>query len=378
MKKIIHYSRVGQISLRTTGSSTTPYYADIQWSWYGVSETRGKFAVYADGEDDLYTIQCQVDNRIRNNRATPTLHKKLFVSSSCTIPRDLFRKSYSLVRNADSADCVVVPDKLNKCGTEDADIILTHTYATVDGFVTDLLLVQVSYNFNNMRALPQLKTSEAVLKEITRKLGPGNVEVLFCSDFFGDKVGENFYSSRQRVLFMPNVPEYEEIMLSSYPNRMYVYEHQVDYDAPVTISPSTLWIWYRHADDDFLLRSIVSSDWQKYPLTISVFLASKFGRFASAKKLGPANIIWDTLNVSEITSSNSSNLPGFVVEPHDMETLQDWIFKELGIDGNNGFPDKNKIMELPQAMSKFLQKRWAVSKIKLSQPTLLQNVKQNC
>ena len=355
-----------------------PYYADIQWSWYGVSETRGKFAVYADGEDDLCTIQCQVDKRIRTNNVTPAVHKKLFVSSSCDTPRDLFRKSYSLVRNADSADCVIVPDKLRRIGTEEADIILTHTYASTDGFVTDLLLVQVSYNFNNMHAVPQLKTSEAVLKEITRKLGPGNVEVLFCSDFFGDRTGSSFDHSRRRVMFMPNVPEYEEIILSAYPNRRYAYEHQVDYDAPVAISPTTLWIWYRHAEDELLLRSIASSDWQKYPLTMSVFLASKFGRYASSKRLGPVQLMWNTLNVTEVTACNSSSCAGFVVEPHDMDTLQDWIFKELGIDGNSGFPDKVKIAELPWPMSKFLQKRWAASKIKLSQPTLLQNIKQNC
>ena len=188
---------------------------------------------------------------------------------------------------------------------------------------------------------------------------------------------------QKSVFFIPDVQEYEELLLGTQSPIPYLYETRLDYTPVTTITPELLWIWRREDKDELVVKNMMNTDWGKYPFTITMFSICKFGRHPVSKFIGSSRIIADTLGLADaydnlVYGGQKKNGSLYEISPEDMKMLQDWIFKELGIEGDSGFVTNQQINQLPTELRKYLLKKQAVRKIKITKPVVAESVKQFC
>ena len=314
----------------------------------------------------------------------------MFITPKCKTPRELLRKSYKITLDRSKADYIVVPDVVKNIVTDPGRMFLRLDFDKDSKHYTHLLIADVAYQFSNATLVVENRTTEAVFDAIKTHFEKlfyieQNVscQKLWSIDFekYSDKSGNQSDTCVNVVYYVPDVPEFEDILSGNIPmTPTYVYETCVMYNAPTKITPEALWIWNKmDKDDKVLQRTLASSDWREYPYTMAMFLIDKFGSYYNISSLeGPMQAMWNQLNVRKVYEQlawgriSANN----IISPKDFNMIQDWIFKELGIDGDKGIVSKDDFMKLPDMIRKFAVTRYAIRKINIAKPTVLQELKQ--
>ena len=385
---ILHYDKVAHVRIECTNSDLQPYTITEEYDWAGVSKTRGRFAVFEIDNQYHQSVSGRIDSKIL--RKSPRSGASMFITPKCKTPRELLRKSYKIVLDRSKADYVVVPDIVKNIVGDTGRMFLQLDFDKDSKHHMHLLIADVAYQFNNATLIVKNRTTEAVFDAIKahfKKLF-SNVQNFSCQklwsiDFekYSDKNVYQPDSSVNVIYYVQDVPEFEDILLGNNPLTTYVYETSVMYDAPTKITPEALWIWNKmDKDDKVLQRTIASSNWREYPYTMAMFIIDKFGSYYNVSSLeGPLQAMWNQLNVRKVYEQIAWNRVSAnnIISSKDFNMMQDWMFKELGIDGDKGVVTKEDFMKLPDMLRKFAVTRYAIRKINIDKPAVLQELKQN-
>lgn len=279
---------------------------------------------------------------------------KVYVASECTIGRDTLRNSgYSITRDPAKADAIIVPDvKAEKYARIPCNFIATDS--------DNLYLVTVEISGYDKANLTVTDT-ENVKKYLKEAMS------LTVEDTTETKID---------VWFIPKCEELKDIMEEHIFNVPYVQESRFPINASTTFSPETLVFWENIDDKNLLIRTICTSDWNKYPITLLVFLAATANTDNNSNWYNSANGDFRRILQSigyQAWSSVGYLLEGRSISPEDYDMLQSYLYYKMGADANGGFVDAavyNKAV--PREIRPLLQRKIAVkpmhipAKMKLS------------
>lgn len=384
---ILHYDKVAHVRIECTNSDWQPYTITEEYDWAGVSKTRGRFAVFEVDNQYHQSIDNRIDVKIL--RKSPRSGASMFITPKCKTPRELLRKSYKIVLDRNKADYVVVPDIVKNIVTDSGRMFLRLDFDKDSKHYTHLLVADVAYEFSNATLIIKNRTTDAVFdaikvhfKKLFYDVQNFSCQKLWSIDFekYSNKNTYDINNYANIVSYVQDVPEFEDILLGKNPLTTYVYETCVMYDAPTKITPEALWIWNKmDKDDKVLQRTIASSNWREYPYTMAMFLIDKFGTYGNVSSFeGPLQAMWNQLDIRKVYEQIAWNRVSAnnIISPKDFNMMQDWMFKELGIDGDKGIVTKEDYLKLPDMLRKFAVTRFAIRKINIDKPTVLQELKQ--
>lgn len=143
-----------------------------------------------------------------------------------------------------------------------------------------------------------------------------------------------------------------------------------DTDVPLkgstNITPENLLLWSKFDDANLLEKTLLTSDWRMYPVTVCMFLAKEMGSLA--RKFGPAGkVMLRAINFDMMDRYNGS-LGGQVVSPQDWNMLQDYIMLHYGIHDSKGF-----VKDLGPYHD-FVRHKYAVAQWKISESIPFSNL----
>lgn len=322
MIRTLKYNKLSLGSLFMYGDHVDRY-SEHSVNW---RKTTGKLAVVGTDENEveinpLSYLRIRSCNRYESRWDNTKRFKRLFISSGCKTPRDLFRNSnYQIVRDPNNADAVVIPI-----------IPSRHIYTFRAGIVAlennhlHLLTLEKSYC-----TLTDEKTKEVITDYFVNKFSAKPEDVIvFCE-------------KSHQVRFIPNEKEYEEILQHITPKTVYVEETKVFINHPNKICVETLDIWEKFGKNnkDLAQKAIVSSNWSEYPVTLAFFLYMNPEISIFSCTEGFRTI----LNAVDYDRSLylETYLKGKFVSPQDWNMLQDYVLHKLGIDGDMGYVDDPK------------------------------------
>lgn len=296
-----------------------------------VQGTINKMAcVNMDNDWDLISLLAGETN---NSSIAPG--SSLYVASECKAARDTFRNSgYSITRSPDKADVIVVPDV-----KADNYYSLTYNIVGYDEENENLYLYHVE---KPGYLISQLSTQDiAQIRKYLRSRGVEPCEI--------DR-------ERVRIWFLPKCGEIRNILegntLSNIP---YLQESSVPIKASTQISPETLMFWENINDANLLVRTICTSDWMDYPVTLLAFLSCfKTGINWYANANNDFRRILKSIGYEGYWSSDYLFTNERSITPKDYEMLQSYIIYRLGIDKNGGLVSAKSFTEIPSALRRLL------------------------
>lgn len=285
---------------------------------------------------------------------------KLFVASECKISRDTFRTSgYTITRDKNKADVIVIPDVLRQ-----------NYYSYICNFAAkkegNLYLINVN----------KCGWDSPVFDDS---------DVYFIRKYLTDNGFELDETQKSRIMvwFLPKCEEINEVLTGNVLPTVYIQESLVPVTPSTTISPETLTFWENVNDNNLLARTICTSDWMKYPITLLCFLVFFKG-----------DVNWCRFSVGDAKSSINNfrrilDRIGYqynyykswvfsdrYISPEDYEMLQSFLYAKLGVADKGGFIDVEKFNCIPIELQSILQRRVALAPLALSGWTLCDNVKQ--
>lgn len=285
---------------------------------------------------------------------------KLFVASECKISRDTFRTSgYTITRDKNKADVIVVPDVLRR-----------NYYSSYCNFVAkkngNLYLINVekcgwdspSFDESDVYFVKKYLTENGFEPDDTQR-------------------------TRIQVWFLPKCEEINEVLTGNELPVPYIQESLVPVTPSTTISPETLTFWENVTDNNLLARTICTSNWMKYPVTLLCFLVFFKG-----------DVNWCNFNVGDGKSSignfrrilekigyQYNYYKGWVfqnriISPEDYAMLQSFLYFKLGIGEKGGFVTTSAMNQLAPELQEFLQTRIALAPLTLVAPVTCENLKE--
>ena len=287
--------------------------------------------------------------------------EKLYFSSSCKMPRDLFRNSgYSITRDPDAADFTVIPDP------EIFSYPSWSTCAVLRNLGEIYLLDITKERYETADSSFLHKNADRIRQYLTKQ----GYEILVARD--------DFYNFDVR--FLPKIQEYKDILLDEN-NPTHTKDYAIDVKIPVNpptvISTETLLIWKNLASQSdglsLLQNAICSSDWKDYPCTLRYFI----NEFCYLRNENISERFRYVLKKIKYTDNGHHNyaLDAELVQPKDWNMLQDFLLALLGVGENGGYVAEGQIGNF--ALDNFLQKRVAVRPHRISEP-MTQGDLQKC
>lgn len=375
---VIHYDKVKFAYFRV-GRYDNLLHCSIDEAWRGMARTKGKFAAFCDGLNAVFQLE-GVLKRYRGRCRAQSIDN-IYMSSKCLTPRDLVRKSYKIVRDKEKADAVYVPNRLSDCCSETVAGIVVET-DPINGKKILYLIDFVSYPDATKATFVPVTTSY-ILNNIAKEdaTNTADLSVVWLPDLSNVKRANEI--TFKDIYFIPDVPEYEEMLTATSDLPVpYVSEYDLDYEPVSHITPESLYIWRRIKDKSLLERTVAGSNWKEYPITIAVLLAIRYPMYSRnySDMQGPIKPVVRTLWVDDLVERVEGTVRANIeVSEKDMNMLQDWIFKELGLEGKtNGLIDIEQYKQLPDVMRQFVRRKLAVSKIPIKQSAVLETLKQKC
>ena len=300
-----------------------------------------KKAVYIGFDDDSHDY-------IIEEKATPNFNSywsrhtikaktspKIFISKKCSTPRALLRPEFSIVRDPDKADYVVVQDELSKDWRR-------YTYRVV---------IEKS---NGMVVLADIEKDDFDHK---KSLSPDDVQKVRDALDKYYKDAKFYYHDDMRISSLythSKNQEYEDIVLNTYPNRNYVFESLIEYDTPTKLNADALQIMSK-MDEDQLEGMILGSDWREYPYTI----------FCLLDDVGHLSCPYNTAFASvQKYVNNRFNYPADpkkeYITSKDYNLLQKWLMKKLGVPEEGGLASISIASKIDSSLLKMIRRRLAV------------------
>lgn len=280
---------------------------------------------------------------------------KLFVSSACKTQRDIFRNSgYTIKLKPDDADIIVVPDIVPKS--------YYHRHCNLVG--TDV-------NDENLFLVSIEKPGYYSGDDIT------NDDVENVKRFLVNLRNYKFDDSElidKDVWFISKCEELREVIKNErrFPLTPYIQESLLPINASTKFSPETLLYWRNIAkqDQELLARTICTSDWRKYPITLLAFLKTNG---ENAWNLVGNNDFKNILRVIGYINWYDlvDNIQTHDITPADYEMLQSYLYYLMGIDEEKGGVVDWKTIDANNAwkLMKLLQRRYVFKPMKLASKT---------
>lgn len=282
---------------------------------------------------------------------------KLFVSSCCKTGRDTFRNSgYSITRSPDNADAIVIPDVRGSFYLK-----LGCNFVAKDEKNDELFLVTVDK--------PAYGKAELDDREI-------DAVRLYLKTALALEVDE-VDNTDIKVVFIPKCDEIVDVLKNNTLNKPYIQESKVQIHPSTTISPETLLFWENIDDPNLLVRTICTSDWNKYPMTILALLYGKPN--GSSNWFNHANgdfrRILNAIGYKSYSSFQYAANDKFI-SPEDFKMLQGYMYLKLGIDGNGGFVGtKTYNSVVPSGVDALLQKKVVLKPLEIPTSMKLSDIK---
>lgn len=348
-KTIIHnYKELRVVSLTVYGNGACE---KTNGYIHRTRETINKMACYyPDSSNDLIT---ELAFETKGVGITPK--SRLFVASECKISRDTLRNSgYSITRDKNNANVIVVPD------------VIPCQY----------------YNISGCNLVAMNEKDEILYIVSVNKYGYGHGEDLgdnelqIARSFLESSMKltvDNTTNTSLKVWFLPKCDEIVNVMTGNKLNVPYVQESKVQITASTKISPETLVLWENIDDENLFVRTICTSDWRSYPITILVLLTgfkkdinwynpatSDFRRILKDIGYGYNPYYWNE------EDRKVGFLNGKTISKKDYEMLQGYIFCRFGIDKNGGFITPAQWDTIPLCVRRLFQRRIAIKPFDLS------------
>ena len=346
-KTITHtYKRLFNVDLTVYGNGACDKTSN--WEWWG-RDVKNKIACYyPDSTNDFLS-----DLSYETKGISVTPKSRLFVSSECKVSRDTYRNSgYSITRDKASANVVGVPD-----------------------------IVQRLYVWKGCNMVAVNEDEEILYLVRIEKYGYepgvdlGDNEFLAAKNFLESSMKltvDKTSVSNLRVWFLPKCETLVDLMTGNKLSVPYVQESKIPITASTKISPETLVLWENIEDENLLVRTICTSDWKDYPITILTLLS---GFRKDTNWFNPATgdfrrILHDIgYAYNTWYYSDDDRALGFFngkrISPKDYEMLQNYIYCRLGVDQNGGFVSPAQWGSLPICVQRIMNRRIAVKPFNL-------------
>lgn len=298
--------------------------------YYGRTKTRdpyfstnryyGKDAYVSDCYDDDNPIPKikEAANRFFNYGIPG--NSKIFISKSSNFPRALLRNTgYSITINKEKADYIVIPDIY-----KDEKIKSKYNLIAVHDDILWLIRVSIDENLN--------KDDETIIKDVLAAVSNHIHDYENKARFYF----RNRFSSSV-VYFLKKCDEYIDI-LNTEPclQGKYCFDDKLDFDPITTVTPESLEILYRCNDKTIFEKSIVGTEWNKYPLTFCLmFYLKSVRRSYNICSGSPAiQLIRKTISYDDFDSDGYGSAK--TISKEDWNMSQQWMMLRLGLDPENG------------------------------------------
>lgn len=325
---------------------------------YRTRDTINKMACYFPDKKDHLVCALAYDTSagsyLQNTIKSAT---KLFVASECKTGRDTFRNSnYSITRDKTKADIIVVPDIIPR-----SYLSLDCNLVAHDEKEEKLYLVTITkYGFEYGM---DIKKDEI---EIAKSFIESSMKLTV----------DDSALNKLKVWFLPKCEEVVDILSNNKLNVPYIQESKVPINPSTIISPETLVLWENIEDENLLVRTICTSDWQKYPVTLLALLFAfrnktnwynvATGDFRRILKAIGYEYDWREHWRYEEDDSDALRIfknKRFTMDDYGM--FQKYIYCRFGVDENGGFISGNQWESLPRCIRILLPRRIAVKRISL-------------
>ena len=288
---------------------------------------------------------------------------KLFVAKECKTQRDTFRNSgYSITINKDKAQVVVVPDVVpGKYGTRTANLVAKDDENDV------VYLIHIARRGYPSGSEINLNDMEIARDFIIKDTG-WRIEEMKATDVV--------------ITFMPRSEELKEILCDTKTLTVpYVQESKVPIIASTHFSPETLTLWENIEDTNLLTRTICTSNWMDYPVTLLMFLYMY-------NMKGGRNVYWN--NEGNADFKRILNQIRYEVYLHewndvwrrdisamDYDMLQKYVYYKLGIPETGGMISEQELYaSVPKELVQYLQHKIVFKPIEVPSKTLLRSIKE--
>jgi len=317
------------VGIRGDRSCYIPYDGEIEYHRREVINKMACYFPYEQGDLVSLLYDATVTDSV-------PVAGNLYFAKECKTNRDVYRNSgYSIVRDADKANIVVVPDVLSDYYTK-----MTCNIVAKDESCNHLYLVTIKKNGYSKGQF------DAADLDAVRS---------YLRDVKGFVV-DNAQCFNLAVWFIPKCDIICDVLNSTHKERVYCQENKIPIKAPTNICPETLIFWENMTDINLLTRTICTSDWRNYPLTTMVFLSikqgmpdSNFTRYITGDFRNLINNVgwtyWADLKY---------NLEGRSVSPKDYKMLQSYLFAKIGVDENGGFVGQKDLNRIPKELQELL------------------------
>jgi hypothetical protein len=358
MYKAVHFDKLfsGRVILHDSGSTEVRLYSE---SYPG--ELRGKVAYLPlnAATDHPKPLLGQKD---WSSSVWPKTGKKLYVCKESHIPRAIIRNSdYKITIDKDNADYIVIP------APKDEEIAKRNCNVAyiVYGYKTCLYYFNVCYDW----------------KEDCNQVDQDDVQTVY--DAIKDKIhletGETSEFHQLALLnlasfdiyFVKRCEEVEQVLTGEDLDESHkekfriIWDTKLRIDSTNEISADMLQIWEKMDTKSLIAKSIIGSNWQQYPCTISVFIDYMSLGFYGGDQM---DYILDSLDY-KYYRVNKTFRPNKEIQPDDWNLLQDWLMLKAGVPKEGGF--KVQKIEGPLALAHYAE---CFKPCKITEPTLYQEI----
>lgn len=347
--------RVFRFKLRgdKTCSLSNSYLAD--WR-----EIRNKLAVVVWGNHD---VGAEMDISLLPPRRCNEINT-VYISQKSKIPRDLVRRTYKITLSPEKADLIVMP--VLKEAFEMKYNYIAYDSVTKDAYIITFYRDYVHSEEKRCDAVEEANIKREALAKIMSGL-PGtrfDDEINWLHDDGG---------LERKVFFISDYPEYHYILNNTYPGKKYIFDTNLVLEGGTDISVETLDVWRRipRTDSQLFEKSILSSNWNKYPFTLCVFLEEMRRGWGGQQFMYLLNAI----NYYEFDFSSTS-YPN-EIQPDDWNMMQKYLLHKKDMSEEGGYDKDFNMEDLTYNSSDCLLRHRVVTRpFFIDKPMTLQKIKE--
>lgn len=341
MKAFIHtYKEVNilDITLRANGSCRR----GDPWV-YHKKEVINKMACYYPFGTNTIS---QLYEMTSNNSIMPGC--KLFIAPECKTGRDTFRNSgYKITRDKDKADVIVVPD------VKASMFFNYHCNMVAKDEDTDKLYIIELHKSGYDNPIIDKEDIERASEYVESAIGL-KVDDSQMTDFY--------------VWFIPKCDEIKNVLTENMLNVPYVQESRIPVSASTSFTAETLIFWENIDDPNLLMRTICTSDWMDYPVTLLAFLTITQNKLDNRNWFNYANGDFRRI-LQNIGYSAYSDFRYQVryhsLSPKDFNMLQAYLYMKLGLGPEGGIINQKTLASLDSDFHPYLQRKIALKPLQI-------------
>lgn len=267
----------------------------------------------------------------------------IFISKKSRISRAMLRNDYDITYDKSKAKTIVLSYKEEFVDTDRAQMI----FFNEENGKNFLYIVYC----NIPRFLESIKREGSIEDMVKPSLISRFPEMYgyYCADSDMKKWIQLSYV---------NSEEKAEQLTNKYPKMKYVYDNNLKVSGVTKISGEVLYTWNNISDSNILKKCILASDWQNYPVTMSIFLY-EHNEITISPEIKP---ILSNINYDNVIYNLRSNHPNMVIQPDDYNMAMDWAAFLLGTESERAiYVDRDKMSKLPLYLYTIIRTKIAVN-----------------